>query len=107
MNQRIMSDYRKERKYLLLLFLLVTQSAWAQWNYEGSGTVSEPYLIPSAEVWDYLADQVNAGNTFAGKYFRQTGDFTVSSKIIGHPTDDTHFVTFDGIYDGKANYVAI
>ena len=69
--------------------------------FPGSGTEDDPYLVSSEEAWDYLADQVSAGNTYSGKYFRQTGDFTVSSKIIGYPTDDTHYVTFNGIYDGN------
>lgn len=74
---------------------------YAQWTFQGSGIENDPYLIPSAEVWNYLADQVNGGTNYSGKYFQQTGDFTVSSKIIGYPTDDTHYVTFNGIYDGN------
>ena len=73
--------------------------------FPGSGTEDDPYLVSSEEAWDYLADQVSAGNTYSGKYFRQTGDFTVSSKIIGYPTDDTHFVTFNGIYDGNGHTI--
>ena len=74
---------------------------YAQWTFQGSGIENDPYLIPSEDVWNYLADQVNGGTNYSGKYFQQTGDFTVSSKIIGHPTDDTHYVTFNGIYDGN------
>ena len=74
---------------------------YAQWTFQGSGIENDPYLIPSEDVWNYLADQVNAGTNYSGKYFQQTGDFTVSSKIIGHPIDDTHYVTFNGIYDGN------
>ena len=81
-----------------LLLLLLTQGAGA---WPGSGTSGDPYLISSTEDWNLLADNVNAGTNYAGKYFRQTGNFTVSSKIIGYPTDDTHFVTFNGIYDGN------
>ena len=74
---------------------------YAQWTFQGSGIENDPYLIPSEDVWNYLADQVNGGTNYSGKYFQQTGDFTVSSKIIGYPTDDTHYVTFNGIYDGN------
>lgn len=76
-------------------------SATIKWDFPGRGTVDDPYQISSAAVWDFLADQVNAGTNYSGKYFQQTGDFTVSSKIIGYPTDDTHYVTFNGIYDGN------
>ena len=76
-------------------------TATIKWDFPGRGTVGDPYQISSAAVWNYLADQVNAGTNYSGKYFQQTGDFTVSSKIIGYPTDDTHYVTFNGIYDGN------
>ena len=78
---------------------------YAEWYFQGKGTEEEPYLIPSAEVWNYLADQVNGGTNYSGKYFQQTGDFTVSSKIIGYPTNDTHYVTFNGIYDGNGHTI--
>ena len=78
---------------------------YAQWTFQGSGIENDPYLIPSEDVWNYLADQVNGGTNYSGKYFQQTGDFTVSSKIIGHPTDDTHYVTFNGIYDGNGRTI--
>ena len=78
---------------------------YAQWTFQGSGIENDPYLIPSEDVWNYLADQVNGGTNYSGKYFQQTGDFTVSSKIIGHPTDDTHYVTFNGINDGNGRTI--
>ena len=76
-------------------------TATIKWDFPGRGTEGDPYQISSAAVWDFLADQVNGGTNYSGKYFQQTGDFTVSSKIIGHPIDDTHYVTFNGIYDGN------
>lgn len=78
---------------------------YAQWTFQGNGIENDPYLIPSEDVWNYLADQVNGGTNYSGKYFQQTGDFTVSSKIIGYPTDDTHYVTFNGIYDGNGHTI--
>ena len=78
---------------------------YAQWTFQGSGIENDPYLIPSEDVWNYLADQVNGGTNYSGKYFRQTENFTVSSKIIGYPTDDTHYVTFNGIYDGYGHTI--
>lgn len=78
---------------------------YAQWTFQGSGIENDPYLIPSDDVWNYLADQVNGGTNYSGKYFQQTGDFTVSSKIIGYPTNDTHYVTFNGIYDGNGHTI--
>ena len=85
-----------------LLLLLLTQGAGA---WPGSGTSDNPYLISSADDWNLLADNVNAGTNYAGKYFRQTGDFTVSSKILGYPIEDEIFVTFNGIYDGNGHTI--
>ena len=87
---------------MTLLLLLLTQGAGA---WPGSGTSNDPYLISSAEDWNLLADNVNAGTNYAGKYFRQTGDFTVSSKILGYPIADEEFVTFNGIFDGNGHTI--
>ncbi len=80
-------------------------TATIKWDFPGRGTEGDPYQISSAAVWDFLAEQVNGGTNYSGKYFQQTGDFTVSSKIIGYPTDDTHYVTFNGIYDGNGHTI--
>ena len=85
--------------------LLLTFAPQATWAWQGAGTEESPYLIADADDWNTLADQVNAGNDFAGKYFRQTGDLTVSSKILGYPIEDEKFVTFNGIYDGNGHTI--
>ena len=77
----------------------------AKWDFMGSGTENDPYLVSSAEVWDFLADQVNAGNNYSGKYFLQTADISVSSHLIGYPIDDNSYVSFSGIYDGGGHTI--
>ena len=79
---------------------------YAEWDFQGSGTVANPYLIPSTAVWNYLADQVAAGNNYSGKFFLQTGDFTIT-RMVGvainandGATSDDQFKTFNGTYDG-------
>ena len=78
---------------------------YAQWYFQGSGSSNDPYLIPSAELWNYLADNVSAGNTYSGKHFRQTGDFTIT-RMMGSAlhadggNQDEVFHTFNGTYDG-------
>ena len=68
-------------------------------DFQGHGTETEPYLIPSTEVWDQLATNVNSGTNYAGKFFRQTEDISVTS-MVGYRIDNDHFKTFNGIYDG-------
>ena len=82
----------------------------AKWDFQGSGTANDPYLIPSAEAWDFLADNVSAGNTYSEKHFRQTGDFTITRMMGtalhadgGNQTEEFH--TFNGTYDGYGHTI--
>ena len=68
---------------------------YAQWTFQGSGTAENPYLIPSADVWNYLGGQVSAGNTYSGKFFRQTADISVTT-MMGNGS-----YPFCGTYDGN------
>ncbi len=63
--------------------------------FPGSGTEEDPYLISSEAAWNYLADQVNAGNTYSGKYFRQTTDISVTT-MVGNSESNSFRGTFDG-----------
>jgi hypothetical protein len=45
----------------------------------GEGTESNPYEIATAEQLAYLADQVNGGNTYEGKYIKLTNDIVLNS----------------------------
>ena len=71
-----------------------TKTAWT----EGEGTEADPFIISSPNHLAYLAQQVNAGNTYAGNYFKQTEDFNLNSKTwtsIGTTSNK-----FAGNYDG-------
>lgn len=72
----------------------------------GSGTEGDPYQIPSTDVWNNLADLVSLGYPLSGKYFRQTADISVTTPI-GSFTDETHFKTFNGIYDGNGKTLTV
>ena len=65
------------------------------YDFQGHGTEDEPYLIPSTEVWNRLAAKVNAGNNYAGVYFRQTADISGVTTMVG-----TNTYRFAGTYDG-------
>ena len=68
---------------------------YAQWDFQGSGTEDDPYLIPSETVWNFLAENVNAGKNYSGKYFRLTNDISVST-MVGNSESNSFRGTFDG-----------
>ena len=70
--------------------------------FPGSGTEEVPYLISSEAAWNYLADQVSAGNTYSGKYFRQTEDISVSTMVGA-----TSSHKFSGTYDGDGHTLTV
>ena len=78
---------------------------YAEWGFQGSGTEEEPYLIPSTEVWNYLADKVNAGTTYSGKFFQQTADIYGVTQPIGNFADNqpANQKPFSGTYDGAGH----
>ena len=78
----------------------------AQWDFLGSGIEGDPYLIPSVDAWNFLADKVNGGNSYSNEFFRQTGDFTITRMVgatinaNGGDLNAEQFITFNGTYDG-------
>lgn len=84
-------------------------------EWDGSGTASDPYLITSAAELAGLAERVNNGETFAGKYFELTTDIDLNNlewTPIG--TADRHRFTgsysnlksFAGVFDGDGHTVS-
>lgn len=75
---------------------------------EGSGTEGRPYIIASTDDWNAVAEKVNSGESFAGKYFRLKNDITIvlnntdgSDRIIGSWTNDNNYKPFSGSFDGN------
>ena len=68
---------------------------------EGKGTVKRPYLIQSIEDFEYFRDQVNAGNSFDGNYFKQTCDIQLDSSVSWEAIGNSEENPFAGIYDGN------
>ena len=65
----------------------------------GSGSETDPYLIATSAQLAYLAQKVNGGETYEGKYFHQTEDFALDDKDwtpIG-----TFSKPFKGNFDGN------
>ena len=69
---------------------------------QGSGTAEDPYLISSTDAWNYLADQVNAGNSYSGKFFRLADDISVTT-MVGNSESNS----FRGTFDGDGHTLAI
>ena len=77
-------------------------------DFEGSGTEDAPYLIPSIEKWDLLADKVKAGNTYEGKFFKQTADIGPVTKSVGYFNNNVSYhKPFSGTYDGQSHYLEL
>ena len=74
----------------------------AQWNFQGSGTETDPYIIPSTDVWNLLAQKVNAGNTYENKVFLQTADISDVTNMVGSPS-----TMFSGTYDGGGHTITL
>ena len=80
-------------------------------GFEGSGTQKAPYLIKS--VWDLcrLEDLVNAGNSFANKYFRLEQDLDLGSgqayidPYLWYPIGIHNGVAFKGNFDGNGHTI--
>ena len=89
----------------LMLTLFAAAPVWAEatsWT-QGAGTAASPYLIESLEHLEYLADQVNSGTTYQGKYFRLTVDITLPVGYIWTPIgtmDGSTERSFRGNFDG-------
>ncbi|MBQ8712112.1 MAG: leucine-rich repeat protein, partial [Prevotella sp.] len=63
--------------------------------WDGSGTVTDPYLIKTSDDWKRLASDVVGGNTFSGQFFTMTADIDAQGISIG--SIGARFMgTFDG-----------
>ncbi len=70
----------------------------------GDGTSGKPYLILDGSELAYLAQQVNNGNSYDGKYFQLAGDIDLNSRTwtpIGNTTN-----SFSGIFDGGGHSIS-
>ena len=87
--------------------LLCINSMMAQFN--GFGTQSEPYLISSQQDLDNFVRAVNNGNSFSGKFFKQTADIDlVDSQIFsdGFTPIGNENNPFSGTYDGDGHSIS-
>ncbi len=86
------------RTFAAVAAMLLTMPAtmWAESTFGGgNGTSSDPYQIYNPSHFVQLADEVNAGNTFEGVYFKLTSsiDFRMWGQI---PPIGGQYYTEDG-----------
>lgn len=77
----------------------ITVYAKASFLFDGEGTSTSPYQIKTADDLKLFAQKVNAGQTYAGKYFVLTGNIDVGAGTAWTPIN----VGFAGTLDG-GNY---
>ncbi len=85
---------------------------WVTCAWGGAGTSASPYTIATFADLQCLEYAVNAGNSYSGKYFKQTADITLSNTnraMIGwYACYDGTSRPFSGTYDGnwfEINYI--
>ena len=88
---------------LSMLTVTANAAAWdgtsASSSLKGEGTAASPYLVESADDLKYIQVQVNDGNTFEGKYFKQTADIDLNNKEWT-PIGDRSAITLEGKMEG-------
>lgn len=76
-------------------------------DFDGTGTLQDPYLIQNADELERFSELVNEGNEFRGKYFKQTADIDLGSISNWQPIglfDSEHY--FWGTYNGNGYSIA-
>jgi hypothetical protein len=82
-------------KRIVLMVMIGWLASIGAWAYSGgNGTEQNPYLISSKADMEQLAGNVNSGESYAGVYFRLTGDLAEITTIIGD------YRYFSGVFDG-------
>ena len=95
-------NYLKINLVQLALTLLLAAMTATVWAWSGSGTSGDPYLITNTFDWNMLANDVNGGTNYSGKFFRLTNDISVKTMV-----GDSESNSFRGIFDGYGHTLTI
>ncbi len=87
---------------------VTAKSADSEFPGDGKGTAEEPYLIQSEADLHTLAEKVNAGTTYFGKYFRLTQDIALTGDWtpIGMGAYYSTKTAFQGSFDGGQHTIS-
>ena len=81
----------------------------------GTGTESDPYQISNGAELAYLAQQVNAGESYSGNYFKLTSDIRLNADDVPTAGDSLNSWTsignanakkFQGTFDGDGHTIS-
>lgn len=83
-------------------------------GFDGFGIKTNPYLIEDVEDLKLLAKKVNSGETYEGKYFKQTANINLNNTewipiggtVIEHPST-WEISVFKGNFDGDGHQITI
>ena len=94
----------KKKIIILIILGCLNITAKAQFG-GGDGTESSPYEIYTKAHLEELADSVNAGNSYAGKFFKVMNDINepVTKSIGGYDVSIYGYRSFGGNFNGN-NY---
>ncbi len=80
--------------------------------FEGNGTVESPYLINNYNDIKKMADDINDGVTYEGRYLKQTADIDMLGKqwvpagiTVSRSGQSIDIMTFGGTYDGAGKTI--
>ncbi len=83
--------------------------------WSGSGTKNDPFIIDNTAKLDQLASRVNAGETYAGAYFKVTDDISYSHSSPWDEATSTesnfdiigvYGQQFSGVFDGGGHTIS-
>ena len=76
-----------------------------RWNIAGgaTGDKNNPYIISTTEGFNQLADNVSAGVSYSGKFFKLKNNIIVNPQLEEHHKVGTSAHKFSGTFDGDGN----
>ena len=100
----------KDTKVDLLVPMSVLWTDYAAAEFAGgSGTVADPYRIETAEQLAKLAVDAQKGESYSGKYFKQTADIDLTQSTVAGNGAKLHWVpikSFMGSFDGDNHKIS-
>ncbi len=81
---------------------VVTYPTASTLDLTGEGTESSPYLITTAKQLNAFCDDVNSGNSYAGKFVALANDIDMSQSTSAYIPAGTAEAPFMGSFDGKS-----
>lgn len=76
------------------------------WTGSGSGTGNDPFLITSTDDLNQLANRVNGGIDYNGKYFLQVNDIEFNGSENNFTAIGTNTRMFNGHFDGNHHSIS-